>query len=57
MITNIANPPAVSVKPPAITEAAGGYFDAYCTRPTPASLQRDLRPMSALDQMFAYYEA
>lgn len=58
MITNTPHNPVVSTDPPVrLTEATTLYFDARMTRPNLSSLQRDSRALSALDQMFAYYEA
>ena len=56
---NIASDLSVTSKVPpvALPEGTVLYFDARMSRPTVSSLQRDARPIPALEQMFAYYEA
>ena len=58
MIPDVPDPRAHRAAPkPAQTDATTLYFDPHPSRSTAASLQRDSRPLGALEQMFAYYEA
>lgn len=58
MIPDVSDPRANRAAPkPAQTDATPLYFDPHPSRSSAASEHRDSRPLGALDQMFAYYEA
>lgn len=58
MIPNVPDPRAIKAAASSSpTEAMTHYFDARLNSVSATSLRHDRHPLSALDQMYAYFEA